>query len=765
MMAPVDGSGSWPACTQIVANRAVSRSFTVEEYSTVCSSQIRTGHSDVAAGTVRIDDSHRTVSAPLQLPPGEPPSRLHAIRAWLTRTFIGRAVLLGVSIKLVAFLIAAVAGHSRGLDAFDSLGDISLVVAAVVLGYRVYLDTKRRLLWRVRRKLILSYIFIGVVPALLIISFFLVAGILFLFNVSSFMLQNRFDALAAETRFLADKAALELGHAQTADAVRVALNRSQAEATARYPLASYALVPAPKRCGPESALVAGSAVTAGGWSHLSAPHSIPAWVSCMGVASLMTATAPDGEHVFARAVAWPQGLGAAVVVDVPFDASLAKRLHDDMGITIGVMSTRDLFDDQTERKAAGQRIPRRLIVGPINIGTDTRSDLLQSASTINYTDWNTGAKSELLAQFGMGPSAVFRYVSGPASQRVGNLTIGELLLVLLGVIGVMFLIIQVVAFLMGLTLARSITGSVHELFVGTERLRRGDFSHKIAIRSRDQLGELAGSFNSMSASIQDLLEQKAEKERLEEELRIARSIQMSLLPSGSHSMRGISLEGHCEPAREVGGDYYDFLPLDHERMGILIADVAGKGTSAALYMAELKGLILSLSQLHVSPRQLLIDANRIISKHLDSRSFITMTYAVVDVAARTMTMARAGHCPLVYVPGPHAGSRTPKALQPDGMVLGLQFDTGEIFSRTLEELTVPLGRGDLFLLYTDGISEAMNVEGDCFGDGRLADLASENADLTSGELRERILGEVKRFAGSAAQHDDMTMVLVKIGDL
>jgi serine phosphatase RsbU (regulator of sigma subunit) len=303
---------------------------------------------------------------------------------------------------------------------------------------------------------------------------------------------------------------------------------------------------------------------------------------------------------------------------------------------------------------------------------------------------------------------------------------------------------------------------VHELFVGTERVRRGDFTHKIAIRSRDQLGELAASFNSMTGSIEELLQQKAEKERLEQELRIARSIQMSLLPQGSLAFPGVSLSGHCEPAREVGGDYYDILPLDRSRMGILIADVAGKGTSAALYMAELKGVVLSLSQRHASPRELLIDANRIISKHLDARSFITMTYAVFDLAAGTMTMARAGHCPLVYVPGPHAESRSHRALQPDGMVLGLQFDTGEVFDRTLEELTLPLGPGDLFLLYTDGISEAMNAEGDYFGDARLAALAQQHADLSSDELSARILGEVKAFAGSAAQHDDMTMVLLKI---
>ena len=239
---------------------------------------------------------------------------------------------------------------------------------------------------------------------------------------------------------------------------------------------------------------------------------------------------------------------------------------------------------------------------------------------------------------------------------------------------------------------------------------------------------------------------------------------MSLLPRGPLRMPGLSVTALCVPAREVGGDYYDLLPLGQDRLGVLIADVSGKGTSAALYMAELKGVVLSLSQRHASPRDLLIDANRIISKHLDARSFITMTYAVVDMAARTITMARAGHCPLVYVPGPHAESRAPRALQPDGMVLGLPFDTGEIFSRTLEELTLPVGPGDLFLLYTDGISEAMNSEGDYFGDTRLADLAQQYADLSSNELSARILGEVKTFAGAAAQHDDMTMVLLKIED-
>ncbi len=126
---------------------------------------------------------------------------------------------------------------------------------------------------------------------------------------------------------------------------------------------------------------------------------------------------------------------------------------------------------------------------------------------------------------------------------------------------------------------------------------------------------------------------------------------MSLLPQGALKAPGMSVAALCAPAREVGGDYYDFLPLADGRVGLLIADVSGKGTSAALYMAELKGLMLSLSRIHTSPRALLIEANEIIANHLDSRSFITMTYAVIDRAAGTLTCARAGHTPFMRIAG------------------------------------------------------------------------------------------------------------------
>jgi serine phosphatase RsbU (regulator of sigma subunit) len=282
------------------------------------------------------------------------------------------------------------------------------------------------------------------------------------------------------------------------------------------------------------------------------------------------------------------------------------------------------------------------------------------------------------------------------------------------------------------------------------------------VKSEDQLGELAGSFNSMTASIEDLLIQAAEKKRLEEELRIAHEIQMSLLPQGPLLMAGLSDTALCVPAREVGGDYYDVLTLDERRLGVLIADVSGKGTSAALYMAELKGLILSLSRIYMSPRRLLIEANRIIAPNFDSRSFITMTYAVIDLDARTMTYARAGHTPLIHCTWNGHGAEV-SALVPDGLVVGLQMDDGgALFERLLKEEVVPLREGDLFMFFTDGITEAMNAESDCFGETRLSQILTEHGDLPGEELRERILREIDAFVAGAPQHDDMTMILIKV---
>jgi sigma-B regulation protein RsbU (phosphoserine phosphatase) len=386
----------------------------------------------------------------------------------------------------------------------------------------------------------------------------------------------------------------------------------------------------------------------------------------------------------------------------------------------------------------------------------------KSVGFFDTRDWDTGADRRATISMTYRLRDLYTRLSGAQSAQFQAMTLGEAFLLMLVVIAVLFLIIEAVALVMGLALARSITSSIHELFMGTERVRQGEFTHRIDIRTKDQLGELADSFNQMTGSIENLLQTAAEKKRLEEELRIARQIQMSLLPRGPLDMPGLGVTALCVPAREVGGDYYDFFRLGNGRLGVLIADVSGKGTSAALYMAELKGLVLSLSEIYESPRQLLIEVNRIISENLDSRSFITMTYAVLDLPQRTMTFARAGHTPLIYLPFA-AGRQTAQVLVPSGMVLGLRIvGAAEKFAQLLEEDRINLETGDVIVFYTDGITEAMNSDSDLFGDSRLSRIVEEHGHLDSGELRERILREIEAFVGPADQHDDMTMILLKV---
>ena len=687
-------------------------------------------------------------------------------------TFAGRALLAGIALKAIALLAAALPDPiARAHDLIDTIGDIGLIGGGVVVLYRLTAAARARLLWRVRRKLILSYIFIGFVPALLIVAFFILAGLLLFFNVSAHVMETHMRAIEDEARYMARAIAIDLQSARTREDITLRLERAAAADRGRYPLVSYAAVPVSGRCtdpAGETIHLERSEV-AGAWAHQPAPVTVPEWVPCAGYGGLIPYRAGDHTQVAVRGVGWPiDASGYAVIVDLPLGREVVHRFRDETGIEIrslAMLTNTAALAEGGEGDGLNVLVPSEAIVPGVADGPNTWNlwrRQLDWVSLLNSTYWATGDAGAVMASIRMSIAELYGRMSSPATDSFGTFSFGQLLLVGVALVALSFLVIQAVAFGMGLGLARSITGSLHELFVGTERVRRGDFTQKVAIRSKDQLGELAESFNSMTGSIEDLLRQKAEKERLEEELRIARQIQMSLLPTGPLRIPGLIISAHCEPAKEVGGDYYDLLPLGDGRYALLIADVAGKGTSAALYMAELKGLILSLSLLHRSPKQLLIDANRIISQHLSERSFITMTYAVIDTTNSTFTYARAGHCPLIYRPAAPERPEQARILTPDGLVLGLRIDGGEIFERLLQEMTIPLASGDLVVLFTDGITEAMNVSDECFGEARLAAIVDEHGDAPPDVLRERILREVRAFAGPAAQHDDMTMLILKV---
>jgi sigma-B regulation protein RsbU (phosphoserine phosphatase) len=704
-----------------------------------------------------------------------PPSaadRRQGVRGALLHTLPGRAIVIGAGVKAVTSLVGAALGRVPPfLAVIDSVATLAAIIGLSIFAIRLMVIAKRRLLWRMKRKLILSYVFIGFVPVGLLVLFSLLVGFLLFYDVSSYLVTTRLRALSEQARFLAQSTALEIQRGGGRDVAGI-LERRQSNQDDQYPGISMAVVPLARACdgsairNPQSEIR--TAVAAGPWAHVEAPSTIPAWIDCSGFSGVLayshrrSASSSDVDtHLLVRAVAMPDSPrpGYGVVVDLLVNDAVREQLRNETGVALKSIN----FAASTEnpsRPLAGRNSDDDHDTAP-----SAPSGLLSALPTLLvFRDWNTGTTGPLTVTTALNIGELYDRISSPEGG-VGRLSQG--LLLVLFVIGALFLIIEVMALIAGFALAKSLTGSVHELFTGTERVRQGDFTHKIAIKSEDQLGELAGSFNSMTASIEDLLRQAAEKKRLEEELRIAHEIQMSLLPQGPLKMRGLSVTALCVPAREVGGDYYDFLPLDDHRVGVLIADVSGKGTSAALYMAELKGLVLSLSKIHTSPRELLIAANRIIADHLDSRSFITMTYAVIDLRARTMTYARAGHTPLIYVPGSCAGGgpRGVQILVPDGMVVGLKIDNGEMFEKLLEEDTIGLQPGDLYLFFTDGISEAMNARDDCFGETRLGQLVETHAHLPSDELRERVLREIAAFVGDAPQHDDMTMILLKVDEV
>jgi phosphoserine phosphatase RsbU/P len=686
-------------------------------------------------------------------------------RALLFRTFPGRLFLASATIRLLLALVGSLVTLPAVPNLIAAVATLGILLSLAIFTVRLLRLANRRLLWRVRRKLIISYVFMGVIPAGLILVFFLFGGVVMFMNITTYLFKDGYDDFVDEVRVMAETSAVEIARgARVQDAAGI-LARRRANVQARYPELSLALVPVQ----PPNGTSAVASVLAGPWRHVQPPATLPAWVAArgefVGTLAVSPPDAADEPELLIRAavpVGRPAGARYAVIVDLPVDQEVVERLKDKTGIRAG---------DVTVRTEAARPIVGRLRSAASSFfrraprPPDASAAGGTNVMVLEYHDWETGLTDRAHVSLDVRMRDLYTRLSS-AGPRVQNENFGDVILFVLVIVAALFLIIQIVALVMGFALARSITGSVHELFMGTERVRQGDFTHRMKVTAQDQLGELATSFNEMTGSIEQLLQTEAEKKRLEEELRIARQIQMSLLPPGPLIVPGLEVAALCVPAREVGGDYYDFLALGEGRVGVLIADVSGKGTSAALYMAELKGLVLALSQIYQSPKDLLIEVNRIISDNLDSRSFITMTYAVIDLNAATLTYARAGHTPLIYLPAQGSDHGVAQVLTPNGMVVGLRLDGGaEKFVELLEERTLTIGPGDVFVLYTDGVTEAMNMDSDLFGDNRLSGLVEEHGHLDSSELRERILREVEAFVGEADQHDDMTMILIKIEEV
>jgi len=254
-----------------------------------------------------------------------------------------------------------------------------------------------------------------------------------------------------------------------------------------------------------------------------------------------------------------------------------------------------------------------------------------------------------------------------------------------------------------------------------------------------------------------LTEKLREQERLKKELEVARRIQLSSLPQTDPQVTGLEISGISIPALEVGGDYYDYIQLADGRFGVVIGDVSGKGTSAALYMSQLKGILQTASKFHHSLADLMTEVNTISFDTMEEKSFITLSCGAFDLSARNLKLVRAGHLPLIHY---SAKDKSSRRIMPRGIGIGLE--DGKIFKDELEEAEIAFGSGDVFLFYTDGIVDPGSpVEEEVEGN-RLVEVLQANGWESASSLREKIIALVQAVAGEAAQKDDMTLVVVKI---
>jgi len=318
---------------------------------------------------------------------------------------------------------------------------------------------------------------------------------------------------------------------------------------------------------------------------------------------------------------------------------------------------------------------------------------------------------------------------------------------------IVFLMLELVALAIGVMLTRTITASVADLYDATLRIRSGELGHRIHIERHDQLGVLAESFNEMTGSVSELIDEQKQRQRLENEVSIAREVQLQLFPKKLPSIPGLELAAICRPARSVSGDYYDIIPLGGTRVGIAVADISGKGIFASLLMASLQAALRSAASMNGN-----LDTAHIVSllnQHLfqttsDDR-YATLFYAVYDTETRMLTYTNAGHLPPLLMTDGRV-----QTLAEGGTVIGLIEDS------TYQQGSVEVPHGSVLMVFSDGLTEPENVFGEEFGVGRLQEELLRERDAPARKLAEDLIESAERWSGSAEQADDMTVVIARM---
>jgi serine phosphatase RsbU (regulator of sigma subunit) len=308
-------------------------------------------------------------------------------------------------------------------------------------------------------------------------------------------------------------------------------------------------------------------------------------------------------------------------------------------------------------------------------------------------------------------------------------------------------------------IATVLTSPVRSLEKDLTVVAGGDLTHQAKVPSKDEIGALAHVFNIMIRNLRAAQNNAVEKKSFERELTICKEIQDKLLPERIPQIPGLDIHSHYNSAKEVGGDYYDFIVIDQTHLGIIVADVAGKGVPGAMVMTMARSLVRLASVRNVSPADTFKKVNRILAKDIRRGMFVTSAYMVLNVKTRKLKVASAGHNPVVLF---RAATGEIELLKPAGIALG--FDKGTIFDNNVKEVEVQLEKGDRIVTFTDGVNEAMDADGEEFGDDKFYALVKEHARKSSKAFVEAIVQALDEHRGDAEQSDDITITTLAVTD-
>ncbi|GIU75064.1 MAG: hypothetical protein KatS3mg004_2151 [Bryobacteraceae bacterium] len=620
----------------------------------------------------------------------------------------------------------------------------ALQLAAFVLGFllvwRHGLRLVRRLIWRLRNRLIVAYVFIAVVPMLMLAVLTLAGAWVVSGQIGAYLLSVEMNRRVAALETMARSLARAAPQVRT-EAVRRAgffirdrfrgaeiLLKDEFGREVRYP--DDASLPHPPDGHGD---VAGLLVRDGRFY---------LWAHAGGERSEVVITVPV-THAFLQGLV--PGLGAIQLT--PFSIGPG-------GVRAMDVSLYPPLPDEPPAPAAMVPEPANLVDLPLKWGVSLAASL-----------WDAPQRTATVFL------GVATRISGPLRIMfsVDTSSGGPTMLILFSTALLIFFLVEISSIWIGVSLSRTITSAVNELYEATVRIRSGDLSHRVLVSGNDQLAELGTSFNIMAGNLERLLQAEKERQRLQAELEIAREVQAQLLPKPIREFGSLRIASVCQAARMVSGDYFDYQPLDGTRLAVALGDVAGKGISAALLMATLQSAMRSqLRQCMeadaaaaagtgpgygpqpVSTARLVSNLNQQLHASTAPEKYATFFFSIYDETAGELIYTNAGHLPPLLVRGGDV-----LTLDTNGTVVGCFAGVRYGESR------LKLEPGDLLVCYTDGVTEPENVYGEMFGEERLRALLREHAALEVEEIGQRIVEEVTRWTGSAELQDDLTLLLIR----